>query len=143
MSLNRKNLGKIIILLLFFIYIGALLKITVFRSGFSTKNLFVDGNISVLPFYGYFRLITHYKWFQFVYLFVGNIIWFIPFGIFIPIIIKKNVSLLYMALYGLLISFTIELAQYVFGVGVSEIDDLILNTSGVLIGYISYRTCKK
>lgn len=39
-------------------------------------------------------------------------------------------------LLGLLFSFAIELLQYVFGTGISELDDLILNSLGAWIGAV-------
>ena len=32
----------------------------------------------------------------------------------------------------------IEVSQYVFGTGVSEVEDLILNTAGTAVGYLIY-----
>jgi glycopeptide antibiotics resistance protein len=40
---------------------------------------------------------------------------------------------------GFVLSFIIEFLQFAFGVGVSEVDDLILNTLGTYIGFQIFR----
>ncbi|MGZ9584480.1 VanZ family protein [Paenibacillus marinisediminis] len=68
---------------------------------------------------------------------VGNIGVFVPFGVLIPIIIKVRLwkfILLFMT------SITImEVLQMLSRRGSFDIDDIILNTLGVLIGYSIYR----
>lgn len=118
---------------LFFIYFIILFRITIFRSGFSFFRIFENGSIQFMPFIDLFSILKESGWFTFGYLFFGNLIWFIPLGIFLysymPGICYRKV-----ALYGFCFSFFIEAAQFIFGTGVSEIDDLILNTIGALLG---------
>ena len=51
----------------------------------------------------------------------------------------KSKNLLSTAFCGFLFSLLIEMLQYVFGTGFSELDDLILNTFGVWIGAVLIR----
>ncbi|MEH2929030.1 VanZ family protein [Candidatus Ventrimonas sp. KK005] len=77
-----------------------------------------------------------------MYLFVGNIVWFIPFGAFwYGIGIRRDMRRI--LLLGFLFSLTIETLQFVFGTGVTELDDLILNTFGVWVGAKSCQICLK
>ena len=46
-------------------------------------------------------------------------------------------------LYGLITSALIEIIQYVFALGSSDIDDLTLNTLGTIIGYLLYKIIHK
>ncbi|MBQ5850139.1 MAG: VanZ family protein, partial [Lachnospiraceae bacterium] len=62
----------------------------------------------------------------------GNIIGFIPFGIYIRGVCKWKI--ITVTFVGFLFSAFIELMQFVLGTGITEIDDLILNTSGVFLG---------
>lgn len=39
-------------------------------------------------------------------------------------------------LIGFLLSLGIEISQYIFGTGVTEVEDLILNTLGTALGYL-------
>lgn len=70
---------------------------------------------------------------------VGNLVLFIPFGMLIGILINKFV---WKALVvGFITSFGFELIQLMFVLGAFDIDDIILNTMGTLIGIsiIKYR----
>lgn len=69
---------------------------------------------------------------------IGNVTMFIPSGIVLPIIYKRLDSFVKVILTGGGISLCIEIIQFPFSVRVSDIDDLILNTVGVIIGYGIY-----
>jgi len=72
--------------------------------------------------------------------FLGNIILFIPFGLFIPLLWKtSNKKTLFI---GFCSSLFIEICQLFLARG-TDVDDLILNTTGVLLGLIIYKFLKK
>lgn len=119
--------------ILFVCYLAILLKITVFRSGFGTYGLCANGTINLKLFEEYIPLIQSHDWDRIIYLFVGNIIWFVPLGMYIRYRKSERV-ILQAAILGLLLSLCIETMQYLFGTGISELDDLILNTFGATIG---------
>lgn len=128
-----KKHQKMITTILFLLYITVVLRITVFRSSFTLQNLCQNGRLILTLFEGYIDLIRRGDWFAFTYLFVGNIVWFVPFGMYLQYmgISKKLVRT---AFYGFLFSLLIEALQYVFGTGFSELDDLVLNTLGAWLG---------
>jgi len=66
---------------------------------------------------------------------VGNSAMFIPTGIMVPLIYRKLDGLKKTVLTGLMISLIIEIVQLPFAVRASDVDDLILNTLGCLMGY--------
>ena len=85
---------------------------------------------------------------------VGNVVVFMPFGFLVPVMYReqrKDVvyrghyfrSMLFVLLLGFLFSLVIEFIQLVTKVGCFDVDDLLLNTSGVLLGYIIYYISKK
>ena len=77
---------------------------------------------------------------------IGNCAMFIPTGIMIPLIYKKLASFRKTVQTGFLISFIIEIVQLPFAVRCSDVDDLILNTLGCILGYgilTLCRGCKK
>ena len=73
---------------------------------------------------------------------VGNMAMFIPSGIVLPIIYKKLDSFGKVIAAGAFISLCIEILQLPFASRASDIDDLILNTFGVAIGYGIYAIMK-
>lgn len=140
-KLMKKNTAKLLSFL-FIIYIAVVLRITVFRSNFSLNNLFLNGNVNLTLFTDYMRFIRSKNWFLFIYLFVGNIVWFIPFGMYLQYT-KKFKNILLVTLCGLLFSLCIETMQYAFGTGVTELDDLILNTFGAFLGAAGVKLYQK
>lgn len=116
---------------IFIVYILLLLRITLFRSDFGTHPLFRDGQVLWIPFTStvkYFR----YSFTFFLYIFVGNIIWFVPLGMLLPMLTGCGK---WAILYSFLLSLAIETGQFIFGTGVTEVEDLILNTLGGAMGY--------
>ena len=134
-----KRSTKGILWIVFLLYLGVLLKITVFRSSFGSYPLCSHGQIELIPFVGLIQ-IFHNSVRVFLYLFVGNLIWFVPLGVLLPLLTGARRSTI---LWGFLLSLYIEVSQYIFGTGVSEVEDLILNTAGTAIGYGLFRLLRK
>jgi len=138
--LDVERVKKRLVYIVFGVYLLILLKITVFRAGFSFLNLFQNGNVVIDFFAGYIDMLRYGMYYEFIYLFAGNIIWFVPFGFLMPCMSERFSSFLRDILLGLLLSFSIEFLQFAFGTaGISEVDDLILNTMGVLIGFVLHK----
>jgi glycopeptide antibiotics resistance protein len=68
----------------------------------------------------------------------GNIIGFIPLGILLPLIFPFLQTFLRVSGVVFLISLLFETTQLVGGIGVFDVDDLLLNTAGGMIGYLLY-----
>lgn len=66
----------------------------------------------------------------------GNIIAFIPFGIYLPYTSESKLGFISTFLYTFSLSLTIELVQLITKVGSGDVDDIILNALGGVIGYI-------
>ena len=67
---------------------------------------------------------------------IGNVMLFVPFGYFVYVLFKPMRSLLLYFIFFLLVITGVEVIQYLWKVGSADIDDIILNMSGVLILYI-------
>jgi glycopeptide antibiotics resistance protein len=76
--------------------------------------------------------------------FIGNIILFIPLGFLFPYAFDKKVSIIKILIVGFIVSFGIEITQYlVLSSRRADIDDIILNVFGVLIGFLIYKWIEK
>jgi glycopeptide antibiotics resistance protein len=75
-------------------------------------------------------------WQEFLVNFIGNIVAFMPMGLIPPWILGRRTKLWNVALFGLSLSSAIEGGQYLSGRRVADVDDLILNTLGSLLGYL-------
>ncbi len=67
-----------------------------------------------------------------------NVIVFIPVGMMLGSLLRVKGSCLIVLLIGCSISVTIETLQFCFMKGFSEVDDVMHNTLGCLIGYGIY-----
>jgi len=70
---------------------------------------------------------------------LGNFVMLLPLGIFIPLLFPRLSGLFRVVFFCLLVSVSIELMQLVTSYRSTDIDDVILNTSGALIGYLIYK----
>ena len=67
--------------------------------------------------------------------FCGNLAYFVPAGALLPLARARPTSAGQAALFALAVSVPVELAQYASGRRVADVDDVILNVSGALIGH--------
>ena len=68
---------------------------------------------------------------------VLNILLFVPFGMIVPVLFQK-LRRIWVVPLGLLCSFCIEGIQYLTALGMADVDDLINNTIGALLGFLIY-----
>jgi glycopeptide antibiotics resistance protein len=68
----------------------------------------------------------------------GNIIGFVPLGILFPALFLAFRSFWRVALVCFCISLLFETTQLLTGLGSFDVDDIILNTTGGIVGYIVY-----
>ncbi|BDF03555.1 VanZ family protein [[Clostridium] hylemonae] len=71
-----------------------------------------------------------------------NVVLFVPFGFFLPLLYKKYRNIRNVILTGFLFSLSVEIVQ-MFDWGATDINDLITNTAGVCLGYLAYYLLSK
>ena len=124
---------KILFFILFLIYIAFLVRLAVFGEGFFSGVIYDSPRYNLALFSDYINVWQKGGISSFLRLFLGNLGWFFPLGFFARFyfVCAKTVKIL---IFGFLFSLCVEISQFVFKVGVFEIDDLILNTIGVFFG---------
>lgn len=125
---EKMVLYKEVISLGFVIYIISLFYVVTFQDvSWSTSNL--------IPFKEIFR----YQLFSpsFFKNVIGNLIMFMPYGFFVSYFLKFDKKR-HIIILSLLVSFTIEVTQLIIG-RVFDVDDILLNVVGGVIGYLFYR----
>ncbi|KPU44249.1 VanZ like family protein [Oxobacter pfennigii] len=138
---NRKEILKLSwviffcysILMLWQVFIGPYRS----SSGIRRYNLY--------PFKTIWNYFVNSEQYSFHILFINlaaNIVTFIPLGFFMPLLFKGFNSTIIMAVFSAIITIVIESMQFVFNVGVFDIDDIILNTLGCIIGFALYKKVK-
>ncbi len=73
----------------------------------------------------------------------GNVVMFIPLGYFLCAIWKKLRPFFACLLGSFLIIISIEATQYLTGLGSCDVDDLILNLPGAMMGWSVCRLCTR
>lgn len=66
---------------------------------------------------------------------IGNIVMFVPFALFLFVVFGLR-RFDYILLFGFLLSVAIEITQFITGVGFPDIDDVIFNTFGAVLGIL-------
>ncbi|MDU5378282.1 VanZ family protein [Peptoniphilus lacydonensis] len=132
--MNRNKIINIIFYISGFIYLFIL--IMFLFKGFGKR---MDSrSINLIPFKTIFNYITLFASPKFGFSIeniFGNILLFLPMGIYLNVITNRNrVSLTII----ILISILVEIIQYLFKFGILDIDDIILNSIGGFIGIKTY-----
>lgn len=74
---------------------------------------------------------------------VGNVVAFMPFGFFLPIVSRRGRRWFNTVLLTFTMTFCLEVTQLVFKVGSFDVDDMFLNTLGGILGYFIYKIVQK
>lgn len=140
---------KEIFLSLFFLYVVGVLAITVIPLPFTEFRNPTANDFNVTPVVNTVRELlatftprTKYMTGHLLKNILGNLLLFMPLGIFLPLFSIKYYSLKKVMLIAFLCSLLIEIIQFLskfFGSYRSvDIDDIILNTLGAFIGFIIF-----
>ena len=144
MQKQTKKHIKTIGAILFLIYIGFLFYFLFFAEEYNRNIVAENYRYNLTPFKEIIRFWSYRAQLGMktvVINLLGNIAAFIPFGLFVPIISIKLRKAWKVILLGALLSTAVELLQLVTRVGSCDIDDLILNTTGTIIGYLIFCIC--
>ncbi len=144
--MKRKNRSQVPARLGFLIYCGLMLwllfgqRIGENFSGDYIGQLAENRNLIPLATIGlYLRLIQQGRFLQHAFVnLVGNVVMFIPLGYLLPRIWKPmgRFFLFLLTMIGVIV--WIELTQYFTLLGSCDVDDLILNLSGAILGYLFF-----
>ena len=70
---------------------------------------------------------------------IGNICVFMPLGMFLPKLFQRCKNVFFVIVLSLELSLVVEVIQLVSRVGSFDVDDLLLNTIGGMLGYLVYK----
>lgn len=136
MKKTKLNIEPIILLALSAIYFITLLKITLLRDSYNRAQ-----SVNLIPFYTiieYSQSIINGNKIVGITNILGNLIIFFPLGYITAFFLPKMRKLTRILILSFAFSLVIELLQYVFMCGQADIDDVILNILGGIIGYLIY-----
>lgn len=135
--------------LVFFIYLLIVIKLIIFKYPWSQmkaiadsweKSVILEGlDTANFTLFKTIRMYIDYsyKLNSFENL-VGNIVVFIPFGFLFPYVIKGGRNFLVMLFHAFLLVLGIEVFQLFSAFGAFDVDDILLNCFGAVMGYLFY-----
>lgn len=142
---QTKRRGRVAVRILFVIYVIVLAYFLFFSERYGrTEDQAYRYNL--IPFREIMRYLRYRQIFgveYFIVNIVGNVMAFAPFGFLLPIVSSQNRDFLSVALYSVELSFGVELVQLTFQVGIFDVDDVIMNTTGCIIGYVCFILLRK
>jgi glycopeptide antibiotics resistance protein len=137
LAIGKFDLTREFLLNLAFVYGCLLFKLTFFPMNIVLYAFdYYDSNL--IPLVGTIQIIQHASTLAAVRNIAGNLGLLVPLGILLPIFIKSLRQLWKILGIGFLVSLSIELSQLTLKVRVFDVDDLIFNTLGVLIGFLIF-----
>ncbi len=147
---------KRILFVLFLLYLVVVLRVIVFKyplevlleiaSGWSDNVLFEGKERANFQLFKTIRLYIKHWDNHSINSFgnlVGNVVIFIPLGYFLPRLFQTMKNVFCTMAVSLCLIVGIETFQLISGFGVFDVDDILLNSMGALIGYLIFRLfCK-
>lgn len=139
-SITRRRLSGAGALVLI-VYISLILYFVFFSDHYGRATGFTEFHYNLTPFAEIHRYLTFkefFTWENLITNLAGNILIFVPLGILIPIIRKKKTGIFLVTFLTFSFSLFIEGVQLFTKVGVFDVDDLIMNTVGGILGYLIF-----
>ncbi|MGN0156689.1 MAG: VanZ family protein [Lachnospiraceae bacterium] len=146
-----KNQKNKCLLLIFILYILFVIKVIVFKYSYAQLQEIVNGwqkdviweGLSTANFTPLKTIKMYIRYYElpgirsFANLF-GNVLIFVPFGMLLPMIHKASQNIMVLLANGFLFVLGIEVFQLFSAFGAFDVDDIMLNCLGVLIGGVLY-----
>lgn len=131
---NRKALTNI----LFLLYIISVLSVTFIVRETMVLRTPESRGVVLQPFRDFEAMMSgmHFFWFKQIFL---NVLLFVPFGFLLPMFNARFRNPILTVATSCIFSGFIEIAQYITGRGLTEVDDVITNTFGAAIGVVIYK----
>ena len=143
-----KKVIKVIFAISFVFYLFVLLSILYLRPNFQhhwSYLKYIKSSINIIPFKNISRYI--------IALFTGsmnisapitnlggNLILLFPMGFYLPFFVKKINKVSTFSIWMIIIIFLLEVVQLCTRRGAFDIDDIILNTLGAILGFVIWKT---
>lgn len=140
MNMHGKLFHKIITIILFAVYVLALCYFLFFAENFGRSDTSAF-HYNFVPLKEISRYLTYYQTIgigRVILNLLGNVIAFIPMGMLLPMMFSSKMKGFTVILLSLELSIVVEVLQLFTRVGSCDVDDVILNTLGGIVGYIIY-----
>lgn len=135
-SIYIGNIVKIFLLVMYLVFLSWRMFFYAYGNIFRISSRVYQYNL--IPLRTIYNLLVSYSKYGFIvwaYNLFGNIIVFMPLGFLLASLLKRRGSLKSTLVFSFFIILFAESMQLIMKVGVFDVDDIILNLIGCLIGY--------
>ena len=139
-QIDRKKV-RAVCSVLFVLYIICIVYFLIFSDMFGRGHGYDEMRYNLTPFLEIKRFIKYRSYMTTTSVMlnlVGNVLAFVPFGMLIRWVRGKKTGFFTATLAAFTFSLCIELIQLITKLGVFDVDDIIMNTFGGMLGYIIY-----
>lgn len=140
--MKAKEKYHFLLVLSFIAYIGVLFYVTILSESYGRTEIHAEYRYN-LKLFDTILLYVRYKNLvgmkAVIINLLGNVAAFMPFGFLVPLLRKKPVGAFLILLLSFDLSMLIEVMQLIFKVGSFDVDDLLLNTIGGLVGFLCWK----
>lgn len=143
---TKRVFGKGTIWFLFLVYLAFLLYFLFWAEYFGRTEKIEGFQYNLEPFREIQRYVNLRQAMPMLFVtnIVGNIAAFVPFGVLLPVLLPVRMKRIWVTFFlSYLLSLAVETVQALSHVGIFDLDDIILNTAGGVLGYILYRIFRK
>lgn len=144
-DLKNNKIKSVIKWVAFLTYIMILIYFVFFAELFGRTHLATEYRYNLVPFKEIKRFIMYYNTLGAMPVFLnlaGNVLAFMPLGFFLPSLSGHKMGFWSILCTSCALSVAIELVQLITKVGSCDVDDVILNTLGGVLGYLIYKLYK-
>ncbi len=141
MSIENKKKLRVLCLVLFILYSISIVYFLIFSDMFGRGHGYEEMRYNLTPFLEIKRFVKYRSYMTTTSVMlnlVGNVLAFVPFGMLIRWVRGKKTGFFTATLAAFAFSLSIELVQLITKLGVFDVDDIIMNTFGGMLGYIIY-----
>lgn len=149
---KRYSYGRVLAASVFILYLTGVITLTFFPINFAETidpdfNIF-EHNLKLIPFENTILFIKRGHLGYFLVQIGGNLLMTMPLGALLPIVYKAEKQIYYPIIF-FCFTFCIELTQLMIGAilntyyRTADVDDIIFNFTGALIGYLLFRIIQK
>lgn len=143
---SRSKKRKYKYTVIFAVYLAFLLYFLFFSDVFGRTEVHTDYRYNLMPFAEIKRFWFSGTTSMFILNIIGNLAIFMPFGYLVPRVFRENSwhipGFILTSFHAMLFSLVVELLQLLTKVGVFDVDDIILNLAGAMLGYIVHSIIK-
>lgn len=139
--MKKRRIIRILSRICFIVYMFCLVYFLLLSDGFGRIEGYSMYRYNLRPFQEikrFSQITNSIDFFSRVVNLLGNVVAFVPFGALIRWVLNRKVRWYQAAGYTFLFSLSVELLQLAARVGVFDVDDLLLNSLGGLIGFWIY-----